>query len=26
MLELLQKIITAWGKMPERKHESDQVI
>ncbi len=26
MLELLQKIIGAWGKMPGRKHESDTVI
>jgi hypothetical protein len=26
MLELLQKIISAWGKMPDRKHESDSVI
>lgn len=26
MLELLQKIIGAWGKMPGRKHESDSVI
>ncbi len=26
MLELLQKIISAWGKMPERKHDSDTVI
>jgi hypothetical protein len=26
MLELLQKIIGAWGKMPGRKHDSDTVI
>ncbi len=26
MLELIQKIISAWGKMPERKNESDTVI
>lgn len=26
MLELLQKIISAWGKMPGRKHDSDSVI
>jgi hypothetical protein len=26
MLELLQKIIAAWGKMPERQHESDRLI
>ena len=26
MLELLQKIISAWGKMPGREHESDTVV
>ncbi len=26
MLELLQKIIGAWGKMPGRKNESDTVV
>ena len=26
MLELLQKIISAWGQMPERKHDSDTLI
>ena len=26
MLELIQKIISAWGKMPERKKDSDTVV
>jgi hypothetical protein len=26
MLELLQKIITGWGKMPGRKHEGDTLV
>jgi hypothetical protein len=26
MLELLQKLISAWGKMPGRKHEGDRLI
>jgi hypothetical protein len=26
MVELLQKIISAWGQMPGRKHEGDTVI
>jgi hypothetical protein len=26
MLELIQKIVSAWGKMDGRKHESDQVV
>lgn len=26
MLELLQKIISAWGKMPGRQHEGDRLV
>lgn len=26
MLELIQKIVSAWGKLPERKKESDTVV
>jgi hypothetical protein len=26
MLGLLQKIISAWGKLPDRKHDSDTLV